>query len=189
MNEHYNVEQLKELEEGWWFYDHAWSLLHLIINKISGKSLLDVGCGSGLALSVIKAINPERSCTGIEPTNDLVNIWKLRNVDVKNGSATKIPFDDNEFDTVYSSHVIEHIEDDLLATKEMIRVAKQKVLIIVPAGNCDDKNMGTPHLRYYNRVNFKELIDEATSGIKCDIFHSYHSHSHINSLVAEILIK
>jgi hypothetical protein len=71
----------------------------------------------------------------------------------------------------------------------MIRVAKQKVLIIVPAGNCDDKNMGTPHLRYYNRVNFKELIDEATSGIKCDIFHSYHSHSHINSLVAEILIK
>ncbi len=189
MKEHYDVNQLNELEEGWWFYDHAWSLLHLIINKIEGNSILDVGCGSGLALSVINAINPERNCIGIEPTDDLVDIWNLRKVSVKKGSATNIPFSNKEFDTVYSSHVIEHIEDDLKAAKEIIRVARKKALIIVPAGNCDDKNMGTPHLRYYDRVNFKELINKATADIDCEVNQSYHSHSHINSLIAEIIIK
>ena len=186
MSEFYNAEQLSELEEGWSFYDHAWSVLHLIIKNVRGDSVLDVGCGSGMAISVIKSINPQRECTGIEPTNDLVDIWNLRKLNVKNGSATDIPFDDNSFDTVYSSHVLEHIQDDLLAAKEMLRVAKKRALIIVPAGNCDDKNMGTAHLRYYNRVNFKSLIEEAASDMNCEIKYSYHSHSHINSLIAEI---
>jgi 2-polyprenyl-3-methyl-5-hydroxy-6-metoxy-1,4-benzoquinol methylase len=47
MKEFYDAEQLMELEEGWWFYDHAWSLLHLIIKNVKGSSVLDVGCGSG----------------------------------------------------------------------------------------------------------------------------------------------
>ncbi len=189
MNEFYNAEQLIELEEGWWFYDHAWSLLHIIIQNIRGSSVLDVGCGSGMALSVIKAINPQRECAGIEPTDDLVDIWNLRNLNVTKGSATDIPFDNNNFDTVFSSHVLEHIDNDLLATKEILRVAKKRALIIVPAGNCDDKNMGTAHLRYYNRVNFKNLIENASSGVNCEIKYSYHSHHLINSIIAEIDFK
>lgn len=185
----YDAEQLIELEEGWWFYDHAWSLLHLIIKNVEGDSVLDVGCGSGMALSIIKAINPQRKCTGIEPTNDLVDIWNLRNLNIVNGSATDIPFENNYFDTVYSSHVLEHIDDDLLAVKEILRVASKRALIIVPAGNCDDKNMGTPHLRYYNRVNFKSLIEDAASSIKCNINFEYHAHHLINSLIAVVDFK
>ena len=74
----YTVEQLNELEEGWWFYDHAWSLLHVILKGLSGNSILDVGCGTGLALSIIRAINPERECVGIEPTNDFYSYMESK---------------------------------------------------------------------------------------------------------------
>jgi ubiquinone/menaquinone biosynthesis C-methylase UbiE len=142
-----------------------------------------------MALSVIKAINPQRECKGIEPTNDLLDIWNLRNLNVVNGSATDIPFENDHFDMVFSSHVLEHIDDDFSAVKEIFRVTKKRALIIVPAGNCDDKNMGTPHLRYYNRVNFKTLIENAAATAKCDIDFQYHSHHLINSLIAIIDFK
>ena len=118
-----------------------------------------------------------------------IHIWNLRKIDVKNGSATKLPFEDSAFDTVYSSHVLEHIENDVLAAKEIIRVAKHKSIVIVPEGNCDDKNLGTPHLRYYDRKSFKLLIEEATSGIECEMTFRHHAHSLINSLIAEVDLK
>jgi|SaaInlStandDraft_3_1057020.scaffolds.fasta_scaffold20157_2 ubiquinone/menaquinone biosynthesis C-methylase UbiE len=184
MSEFYDSDQLKELEEGWWFYDHAWSLLHCIICKIKGKNILDVGCGSGLAMSVIQAAKPEIKCTGVEPTNDLIDLWALRGVTVKQSDAAQLPFSDGQFDCVYSSHVLEHIQDDLTAAKEMIRVTNGVCIIIVPEGDCQDKNLGSPHLRIYNRVNFLDMVKKAVNGVECTINLEHHQHSHINSLVA-----
>jgi ubiquinone/menaquinone biosynthesis C-methylase UbiE len=37
----------------------------------------------------------------------------------------KIPFEDNSFDVVFCNHVMEHVEDDLLACSEINRVLKK----------------------------------------------------------------
>ncbi len=187
MDEFYSLDQLKDLEEGWWFYDHAWSLLHTIIKSIEGSSILDVGCGTGLALSVIQSINPERECIGIEPTEGFSEFWKLRNLNIKRGNALSIPLENNSIDFVYSSHVIEHVDDHATCVREMIRVAKKKVLIIVPEGDCDDKNLGSPHLRVYDRKNFKELVSISCGDLD-EVEIKHHAHPHINSLIAEIKI-
>lgn len=44
-------------------------------------------------------------------------------VDVK-ADILDLPFDDNEFDLVFCNHVLEHIEDDSIAMKELFRVMK-----------------------------------------------------------------
>lgn len=36
----------------------------------------------------------------------------------------KIPFDENTFDVIFCNHVLEHVDDDILAMKEMLRVLK-----------------------------------------------------------------
>ncbi|MBV6644746.1 MAG: class I SAM-dependent methyltransferase [Cyclobacteriaceae bacterium] len=36
----------------------------------------------------------------------------------------KIPFDDNTFDVIFCNHVLEHVDDDILAMREMHRVLK-----------------------------------------------------------------
>jgi len=50
------------------------------------------------------------------------------------GSLLELPFDDNTFDFVISSDVIEHTPDPLAAVKELIRVLKPggKICITVP---------------------------------------------------------
>lgn len=46
-------------------------------------------------------------------------------VDVK-ADILDLPFEDNEFDLVFCNHVLEHIEDDAKAMKELYRVLKPK---------------------------------------------------------------
>lgn len=43
-----------------------------------------------------------------------------------------LPFQDKEFDTVLSSHTIEHVDDPQAFYKEMKRVAKEVTLIVPP---------------------------------------------------------
>jgi len=43
---------------------------------------------------------------------------------VLRGDATKLPFDDNTFDCVVTSEVLEHIQDDVTAIAELFRVLK-----------------------------------------------------------------
>lgn len=185
MTRGYDVKQLQFLEEGWFFYDHAWSLLFEIGRNIVGDSVLDVGCGTGVALSILKALFPWRTCRGIEPSADATSIWNARGIEVDVGSATHLPYSDDSWESVYSSHVLEHIDDDRAAASEIIRVARRRAIIIVPDGDVSAKNFGTPHLRVYNRVNFKELIN-ATAG-SCDDVKVYSfPHLHISNLIGVV---
>jgi SAM-dependent methyltransferase len=43
---------------------------------------------------------------------------------VLRGDATRLPFDDESFDVVVTSEVLEHIQDDVAAIAEMVRVLK-----------------------------------------------------------------
>tara|TARA_B100000579_G_scaffold411009_1_gene401457 strand:+ start:132 stop:704 length:573 start_codon:yes stop_codon:yes gene_type:complete len=185
MTKGYTLKEIDALEEGWFFYDHAWSLLFELIKKIEGKSVLDVGCGTGIASSIIKACHPKLNIVGLEPNDNASEIWKSRNLTVKIGSATNIPFKDSEFDTVISSHVVEHIDDDSQAIKEIIRVSKRKSIIVVPEGDVNAKNFGSPHLHIYNRKNFSKLINEAMSDFN-KVSLSIIPHLHMSNLVAEV---
>ena len=181
----YTLKEIDALEEGWFFYDHAWSLLFELIKKIEGKSVLDVGCGTGIAASIIKACLPNLKIIGVEPNNNASEIWQSRDLTVKIGSATKLPFNDCEFDTVISSHVVEHIEDDSKAIKEILRVSNRKAIIVVPEGDVNAKNFGSPHLHIYDRKNFSKLVTEAMTDLNRVNF-SIIPHVHMSNLVAEV---
>ncbi len=47
-------------------------------------------------------------------------------------SGDALPFDDNSYDFVFSSHVIEHFPDPLKALYEWVRVARHYVVVIAP---------------------------------------------------------
>src|ERR1035437_5640279 len=79
---------------------------------IAGKEILDVGCGYGtFALNFIS--RNAKKFTGIEITEEDLNTAKKYVIDPKAqfivGSAIRIPFSENSFDTVVSWEVIEHI--------------------------------------------------------------------------------
>jgi predicted SAM-dependent methyltransferase len=103
-------------------------------------------------------------------------------VDVK-ADILNLPFEDNEFDIIFCNHVLEHIENDAKAIKELFRVMKSGGMGIfqVPQDTAretsyEDHTIQTPedrakhfgqydHVRIYGRDYFDRL---RTAGFKVD---------------------
>ncbi len=107
------------------YYD----LLNSSVN--SETKILDVGCGHGDFLKTIhdKTIHSY----GIDPDEQALG----KNKFIKNkivGSVEKLPFEDNFFDLVFSSWVLEHLPDPKSAFSEIFRVLKPngKVIFLTP---------------------------------------------------------
>ena len=81
------------------------------LSKNSNWKILDIGCG----------YTANKYATVIADIQDLSNFYKDKNfVKIKD---KKLPFRNNEFDFVISSHVIEHVEDFEFFLKELERIS------------------------------------------------------------------
>lgn len=102
--------------------------------NLKNKSFLDAGCGTGLFTK--KAIEREAVVTSVDIAPRLVELTKNKNPNTNavEASILQLPFDDDTFDYVISSDVIEHTPDPYAATKELIRVLKPggRICITVP---------------------------------------------------------
>ena len=156
----YLIEDILENERGWVFYDTNLKLFRKIINSVSGNNIIDIGCGGGLMIGLLKLFNPKLNVSGFEGSESIRDIWKTRKLEVKTGDIYDLPFKDNEFDTVLSSHVIEHLENPEKMIKESLRISNKRVIHIVPEGNVNEKNFGTPRLKIYNRINFLNYFNQ-----------------------------
>lgn len=96
------------------------------------KSVLDVGSGTGRAISFIKKKRPDIRITGIEPVKELriVGYEKgLTKDELIDGDGSDLPFSDNEFDLVCEFGILHHIKEPSAVVSEMLRVANRAVFI------------------------------------------------------------
>jgi 2-polyprenyl-3-methyl-5-hydroxy-6-metoxy-1,4-benzoquinol methylase len=109
-----------------------WQSISAFIPK--GSSFLDVGCGAGYAMTKAR---DELGCkvSGIDPEPGAhgVGRWGAldEQLDIRKANAEKIPFEEETFDVVYSSHVLEHVQDTSLSLSEMNRVLKDEGILII----------------------------------------------------------
>lgn len=78
--------------------------------------ILDVGCGSSPKGHV--NLDIERQCARM-------HTFVL-------ADAEHLPFKNGSFETVYSSHVVEHVCNPRVMIKELLRVSKNKVIVKTP---------------------------------------------------------
>lgn len=88
--------------------------------KATPSKILVVGCGKGIEAAVL-AQHLKASVTGIDIVTDF-DARACMFADLRYGDATKMEFDDESFDFVYSFHALEHIPDFRTALHEMRRV-------------------------------------------------------------------
>jgi ubiquinone/menaquinone biosynthesis C-methylase UbiE len=91
-----------------------------------GQRALDVGCGPGaLTGELVKQLGSEQ-VAACDPSEPFVVVCAERNpgVDVRPGSAERVPFDDASFDVALSQLVLHFVSDPAAAGIEMARVVK-----------------------------------------------------------------
>jgi len=88
----------------------------------AGRDVLEVGCGTGLVLSRIRRF--ARSARGVDLPPGMLEKAQARGLDVVLGSATALPFADNQFDVTCSFKVLAHVPEIELALSEMVRVTR-----------------------------------------------------------------
>ncbi|HME50734.1 MAG TPA: class I SAM-dependent methyltransferase [Candidatus Lokiarchaeia archaeon] len=142
------------------------------LKDISGRTLLDVGCGPGYETADIwtRIGKKNVAITAIEPDEGLIKIAKdefVHNIkkfgyvsatddaDVPNiprfsqGSVMSLEFEDNSFDMVYFSNILHWTPDPSTGIKEMVRIMKPGGIIF---GTQVTLEAGNPYMDLVTRT-------------------------------------
>jgi SAM-dependent methyltransferase len=177
--------QTHRAEDRHWWYQGRRHVLERAIERLAlpaHAQILDAGCGSGRNMVELAQ---HGTVVGVELAETSVELARARAAgEVLAGSVMDMPFDDDAFDFAVSLDVIEHLQDDVGALRELRRVTKPggALLITVPAyqwlwSGHDEINH---HHRRYNR---RALLAAAQSG-----GWELESSTHFNSLLLPVAI-
>ena len=100
-----------------------------ILDAVVGERVLDAGCGRGFLAERLTGVASEVVGCDIvlDPT-----LQERKGLRFEAGSIESLPFEDNSFETVVSTHTLEHVQDIATAIAELRRVASRRLLVVVP---------------------------------------------------------
>lgn len=130
-------EEMYKLESFYWWFVARRRLLDSFVSQVAqdfGRPvILDVGCGTGINFSVLG----ERGTTFCSDfSEEALRFSKSRGIeDLVRSQVESLPFASSAFDIVTALDMLEHVDDDLAALKELSRVTNDGgvVVITVPA--------------------------------------------------------
>lgn len=136
-----------------------------LLNKyLIGKKVLDIGCASGIYTDHLSKNG--FLATGVDIVKEFIKLAKEnKKGEFIVGSADKLPFEQNQFNSSFLFDILEH-GDDLKILKEAKRVTKKRILVIVP--RVVDERLGNSgvifrhyidksHLREYTKKMLEDL--------------------------------
>jgi SAM-dependent methyltransferase len=184
MDRDYELQTHRAEDRHWWYRGRR-SVLEGVIERLrlpARARILDAGCGSGRNMVELAR---HGTVAGVELSATSVALARARAAgEVIEGSVLDMPFESASFDLAVSLDVIEHLQDDLAALRELRRVVAPggALLITVPAyqwlwSGHDEINH---HHRRYNRATLLAAARE--TGWSCT-FATY-----FNSLLLPVAI-
>ena len=107
-----------------------------LFERAAPESILDVGCGEGVLTDEWAGRLGDGRVVGIDLDDEKLHAeWETRtrpNLEFRAEEATRLSFDDGEFDMACAIEVLEHVPDPEATVAEMARVARRHVLVSVP---------------------------------------------------------
>jgi len=135
--------------------------------KYIGNKVLDIGAGSGALINLI----PNSIGLDIAP----------KQPEIIKGDITNMPFEDQSFDTIFATEILEHLDNDTLnkGTVEINRILKKwgHLIITVPYNeNLSQNTVSCPdcgakfhrwgHLQVFDENNITQLLKDDFKVIK-----------------------
>lgn len=106
------------------------------IQRNKSKRVLDAGCGRGFYVRLLSMLPSVKKVEGIDINDEYVEkakklVENTKKASVKKGSIYELPFKDKTFDAVVCSEILEHLDDEETALKEIHRVLKPGGIFLV----------------------------------------------------------
>lgn len=117
-----------------WWYRARRAMFHALLDGRvpPGGTALDVGCGTGETIGVLRELGARR-VAGTDLSDDALGYARSRGSQgsILAALAEELPFPDGCADVVVSSDVLEHLDDDRLALREYRRVMRDGATLLV----------------------------------------------------------
>lgn len=184
MDRDYELQTHRAEDRHWWYRGRR-RVLEVVIASLRlppAARILDAGCGSGRNML---ELSRHGTISGIEVSEASVALAREREAgEVFAGSVLDMPYPADSFDLAVCLDVIEHLEDDLRALRELRRVVAPggSLLVTVPAyerlwSGHDEINH---HYRRYSAPTLRRAAEEA--GWRC------RRSTYFNSLLLPVAI-
>ena len=158
-------------QDNWWFVSRRRILLSVLRTSLprgGHLDILDAGCGTGINLDYLAEFG---RVTGVDVAEEAIEFCRRRGNDqVRRADLTHLDgWADAQFDLVTALDVVEHIDDDRAAVRELVRVTRPGgyLLVTVPSFPAlwSDHDEVNHHKRRYRGREIRDLL----SACGCDI--------------------
>lgn len=131
------IEEYSKIKKNnWWFVTRN-NFIYSLIKKHTSRDdikILDAGCAQG---NLLLYLNDKgfKNIYGMDMDKNLLKQFKDSGIKAYAMDLRETDFDDETFDIIISSDIIEHIDNDMRAIHEMKRILKKNgiIIIFVPA--------------------------------------------------------
>lgn len=115
----------------------------LIQEHVVGEAVLEVGCGRGFLSGKLAE---RHRVTGCDVALAEGLAARYPNVTFRETPAETLPFADGSFDTVVTTHMLEHVRNLDAVLAELRRVCRTRLIVVVP---CERPHFYTPNLHVH----------------------------------------
>lgn len=165
MDKEYYYKYFEFERNHWWFKARAEILKCYINTQIVNASqlkILNVGAATGYTTSWLREFG---EVVSVEYDKDCIDFVRNKvDFEIHHGSILDLQYEDKTYDLVCCFDVIEHVEDDRKAVRELCRVCKSSgtVLLTVPANMnlWSEHDIINHHFRRYDRARLEGLFTE-----------------------------
>ncbi len=165
---HEEYERMYRFEDRYWWFVARRHLITTLLETYYPRTgqlrILDIGCGTGKMLDELK---PFGDVVGADFAPEALQFCITRGApaDLARADVRRLPFADNSFDVVTAMDIIEHIDDDKAASREIFRVLKPggRLLVTVPAFSSlwSEHDEALHHFRRYTTPHLKDVFQRA----------------------------
>lgn len=161
--------RMRELEDAnWWYIGKRYIVLNLINKFVQPEAcrisdLLDVGCGTGATMDMLSEFG---QVVGVDISEHALAFCRERgHTDLFLADISDLSFKDSSFDLITALDVIEHVEDDERALRNLWRVCRRGgfVIMSVPAHRFlwSNHDLALHHKRRYVSDELRQKVQGA----------------------------
>jgi ubiquinone/menaquinone biosynthesis C-methylase UbiE len=128
----------------------------------TGHRILDIGCGTGALVTLIKSLHPDVDVVGLDPDPKALTRARRKAermsvpIQFDQGFSDELPYSDSSFDRVFSSFMLHHLQ-----AGEKERTLREVRRVLKPGGSLHLLDFGGP--------------ESGQKGVLARLFHTSHS--------------